>query len=156
MLFDETLNPDLQEKQLDVFIRFWDEDSVITKYYDSKFMGHATAEMMLEELGPLISSFGHSKVLQLSMDGPNVNKKLKRLLKSDIARQTTMKMLDIGTCGLHILHNSFRAGCAATGWDLEAVLSCCYNFFHDSLARREDFITVTGATQLPAKFCRHR
>lgn len=156
LLFDETLNHEIQQKEADVYLRFWDSDVVVTRYFDSKFVGHATAEIMFNELSPIVTSLGHSKLLQLSMDGPNVNLKCEKLLKASIAKQTPMKLLEIGTCGLHILHNAFRAGCAATTWDVETFLSSCYYLFHDSPARREDFLAVSGATQFPQKFCRHR
>eukprot|EP00745_Piridium_sociabile_P000848 TRINITY_DN105482_c0_g1_i2.p2 TRINITY_DN105482_c0_g1~~TRINITY_DN105482_c0_g1_i2.p2 ORF type:complete len:148 (+),score=31.31 TRINITY_DN105482_c0_g1_i2:920-1363(+) len=119
-------------------------------------MGHADAETIIEELRPTVTSIGHSKLLQLSMDGPNVNKKVERLLKEDIAKQTPRKMLEIGTCGLHVMHNSFSAGCAAATWNIETFLSSAYYLFHDSPARRDDFLEICGAVQFPMKFCKHR
>jgi hypothetical protein len=156
LLFDESLNKEIQEKQMDVYVRFWQNGSVETRYYDSQFLGHATAEIVCKELDTYVTSLGHAKLLQLSMDGPNVNLKVEKLLRADIAKQTTKKMLDIGTCGLHTLHNAFRAGCAATGWDIELFLTSCYHLFHDSPARREDFLKVACATRFPLKFCCHR
>jgi hypothetical protein len=160
LLFDETLNKHLQEKQMDIYIRIWEKDCISTKYLDSKFMGHATSDIMLEELTTTVTSLGYSKLLQLSMDGPNVNLKLEKMLKEDIAKQTPKKMIEIGTCGLHILHNAFKAGSTATHWDIDNFISSCYHLFHDSPARRDDFCAVYGATveeaQFPKKFCTHR
>lgn len=73
LLFDETLNKDLQEKQMDVYVRAWKNNRVVTKYYESTYMGHATAADLFHRLRPVIAKFGHNKLLQLSMDGPNVN-----------------------------------------------------------------------------------
>lgn len=73
LLFDETLNKELQEKQLDVHLRFWDKKQVTTKFYNSMYMGHATAADLFKLLSPLVTKLGHRKLLQLSMDGPNVN-----------------------------------------------------------------------------------
>ena len=73
LLFDETLNKELQEKQMDVHFRFWDRDTVVTQYFESMFLGHGTAEHLFTTLSPLVTSLGHSCLLQLSMDGPNVN-----------------------------------------------------------------------------------
>jgi hypothetical protein len=160
LLFDETLNNDLQEKQMDLYARFWLNGSVDTKYLQSEFMGHATADIMLDKLSQTVTSLGHSKLLQLSMDGPNVNLKLQRLLEEDIRKQTPMKLIEIGTCGLHILHNAFRAGCAATSWDIEGFISACYHLFHDSPARRDDFLDASRSAadeaRFPMKFCKHR
>lgn len=50
VLFDESLNAGLQSKQMDIFVRFWDGNKVSTRYYTSKFVGHALAETLQEEL----------------------------------------------------------------------------------------------------------
>ena len=44
VMFDESLNRSTQTKQMDIHIRFWDSGYVVTWYWDSKFMGHASAE----------------------------------------------------------------------------------------------------------------
>lgn len=113
LLFDETLNKELQEKQMDLHVRLWDVDrKVRTYYFDSFFLGHARANNILEKLDEaLTKKFSHRQILQLSMDGPNVNKRVHKDLQSEICNNTAgMEMLDIGTCGLHTLHNAFKSG----------------------------------------------
>jgi len=41
VMFDESLNNKLQEKQMDIVLRFWDEElhKVETRYYTSQFLG---------------------------------------------------------------------------------------------------------------------
>ena len=39
ILFDESLNPNLNKKQLDFHIRFWHMDKVATRYFHSEFLG---------------------------------------------------------------------------------------------------------------------
>ena len=77
LLFDESLNKVTQSKQLDLHIRFWDTkcSSVQTRYVTSLFMGHATANDLLEKMTECLDSnkIDISKILQISMDGPNVN-----------------------------------------------------------------------------------
>lgn len=96
------------------------------------------------------------KIQQISMDGPNVNLKLLKDLKSDMFDQDDAQLLATGSCGLHIVHNAFRAAMASTEWELEKFLKAAYNIFKDSPARREDYVAVTGTTVLPLKFCGHR
>lgn len=50
IMFDETLNAQLQSKQLDVHIRYWSEDlsRVESRYYNSIFIGHSTANDLVE------------------------------------------------------------------------------------------------------------
>ena len=71
MLFDESLNKQLQLKQMDVHIRFLDSvtNKVSTHYLDSAFMGHGTAEKCLEHFKHLTEQLDLSN-LQISMDGP--------------------------------------------------------------------------------------
>ena len=50
IMFDESLNTQLQSKQLDVHIRYWSEDHsrVECRYYNSIFIGHSTANDLME------------------------------------------------------------------------------------------------------------
>lgn len=74
VLFDESANDFLHQKQMDVHIRYWDSSQrVTTRYFTSVFMGHATADDIQEKLLNSLEPLPLSKVLQISMDGPNVN-----------------------------------------------------------------------------------
>lgn len=157
ILFDETLNKHLQEKQMDVYVRFWDDKLVQTYFYESFFLGHASANDLLNKLTPFIEKFSQRKILQLSMDGPNVNWSVHKQLQMNIEKSTGgMKMLEIGSCGLHILHNAFQRGHAATQWEIKSFLTSLFFLFHDSPARREDFLKIARSTAFPLKFCCHR
>lgn len=90
-----------------------------------------------------------------SMDGPNVNWKVFRLMQEDVEKQTGKKLLNIGSCGLHVIHNFSRDGCSAAEWEVETFLSSVRWLFKDSPACREDYTSVTGSTCFPLDFCRH-
>ena len=47
ILFDESFNKTLQEEQMDVLVRYWHVDHVITRYFGSAFLGHTRAEDFL-------------------------------------------------------------------------------------------------------------
>ena len=49
ILFDESLNHLLQTKQMDVLVRVWDANRVSTRFYTSKFLGHAFSETVQAE-----------------------------------------------------------------------------------------------------------
>ena len=55
------------------------------------------------------------------------------------------------TLGLvvHVVHNSFKRGMDATGWQVSSFLSSLYYLFKDASARREDFVTISGSTLMP-------
>ena len=93
---------------------------------------------------------------QISMDGPSVNWKFFTDMKKKLADDYETILINIGSCGLHIVHNSFKTGVTAAEWKVEALLSSLYYLLKDSPARREDFSKVFGSTRLPLKFVNHR
>ena len=94
LLFDESLNKPLQEKQLDILVRFWNNDTISSRYFDSYFLGHARSEDLYEPIRSCCDKIGVQKILQLSMDGPNVNWKLFRNVSNDIEEETNKQMLE--------------------------------------------------------------
>ena len=76
--FDESVNRVLQSEQMDVIICFWDnqENKVCSRYFDSRFLGHATAQNFLENLKGSLDKLNPAGLIQISMDGPNTNWKL--------------------------------------------------------------------------------
>lgn len=90
------------------------------------------------------------------MDGPNVNLKLFRSLQADLRENYQVQCVDLGTCGLHTIHNAYRAGVVASKWGLDVLLSSLSMLFDNSPARREDFTVITGQSTFPLKFVVHR
>lgn len=156
MLFDESLNHYLQSKQVDMHVRVWDGPEVNTTYISSEFLGHATAPDIVEKLNNLLSEIGIRNLVQISMDGPNVNWKVFEILQKQVETDAGKMLINIGPCGLHILHNTFRDGCQSSGWEIEHGLSSLFWLFHDSPARHEDFVKATGCNTAMRKFCKHR
>ena len=76
--FDKSLNKQVQQNQMDIHVRFWDEKSnrVTTHYFSSEFLGYSSAEDLKAKLLNSLQKLSLPKILQLSMDGPNVNLKL--------------------------------------------------------------------------------
>ena len=42
------------------------------------------------------------------------------------------QILEIGSCGLHIIDGAFQTGIKATGWQLDRVLKVMLKLFNDS------------------------
>lgn len=104
--FDESLNKVAQKQQMDINIRFWDEESkeVSTRYLTSVFLGRSTAHHILEAFKEGIQLLDKKKIIQISMDGPYVNHKFLRELKEELKTEMDGKtILDLGSCGLHTL-----------------------------------------------------
>lgn len=83
-------------------------------------------------------------MLQISMDGPNVNWKFLTMMTEQAERENHKTLLNIGSCGLHIIHNAFRNGHDSTKWEVDTFLSTIYYLFYESPTRREDYNKVTG------------
>ena len=81
--FDESLNKISQKGQMDLTVRFWDElkNEVTTRYLTSTFLGHSTSADLLCAFTSAAGNAFLKKLLQVSMDGPNVNHKFLRELK---------------------------------------------------------------------------
>lgn len=162
LLFDESSNKATQTKQMDIHIRYWDSNyqRVNTRYVTSVFMGHATADDMLSKMMDCfkINDIDKLKILQVSMDGPNVNWRFYNLLQQEINEtgEDVPTLVNIGSCGLHVVHNAFKKGANESQWNVEDVLSSLHWLFVDSSARREDYTEITSNTVFPLKFCKHR
>ena len=75
---DESLNKVIQESEMDLVLRFWDtcKNKVQVRYWDSMFLGHASATDLLKKINDGLAGLDLSKEIQLSMDGPNVSWKV--------------------------------------------------------------------------------
>ncbi|KAK7880781.1 hypothetical protein WMY93_032594 [Mugilogobius chulae] len=153
--FDQRFNIEMEKRQLDVNIRFWNDNQIKTRYLTSLSMDHQTAEQMCSEIKKACTEIGFHKLLQLSLDGSKVDWKLFSKVQENIESETGKKMLDVGSCGLHVLHNSFRSGCVSTKWKLSSALKSLKDLFKEESVQR-DFTEVTGSTSFPLDFCNNR
>ncbi|XP_051950061.1 uncharacterized protein LOC127620838 [Xyrauchen texanus] len=154
LMFDESLNQSTKTKQLDVHIRFWEDDRVQSRYLGSQFLGHGKAVDLLHHIKECVAKLNMRQLLSISMDGPNVNLKLADLLQTEHAELYGAHLVNVGSCGLHTLHNALKAG--FTMWQMDKLLRALHYLFHNVPARREDFTVLTGSTSFPLPFCGHR
>ena len=157
LMFDETFNREMQKKQMDFLLRFWDGNQVNSRFYTSDFIGHGRANDLLESFEKHIGDkIGYKHLLQVSMDGPNTNWSLFNKLQSELECKCNKKLINTGSCGLHTVHNSFKYCSQAMKWDVSHFLSSLYTLFNETPARREDFEKATDAVQFPLPFCNTR
>lgn len=154
--FDESYNSVTKNEQMDLNIRFWDAEHqrIVNRYIGSQFLGHATANDLLDHFREGTSKLDGSKIIQISMDGPNVNLKF---LRDFIAAREALEpnlpfLIDIGSCGLHVVHGAFKTGFEATGWKLDVLLKSLHYLFNESPARRADYKIITSSTLFPLPF----
>ena len=85
-------------------------------YLHSKFMGHATANDLLENFSDVINNVdGGNRMIQVSMDGPSPNWKFFNLLQKDRVEKEQHILIDIGSCSLHIIYGAFKIGAESSG-----------------------------------------
>ena len=159
-LFDESYNDIVKKGQMDLHVRYWDTslNTVKTRYYNSQFMGKAAAKDVLKTFKECVNGMDEDKLLQVSMDGPNVNTSFLTSLNEERMDRELSHLVSLGSCGLHTIHNSFKHGENATGWNLKKLLSSMFKIFHESPSRRADYEMLAEAQSLdyPLQFCDHR
>ena len=158
--FDESLNRTQQQEQMDVIVRFWDNEKnkVCSRYFDSNFLGHTSAQDLLKSLQSSLTTLNPMGLIQLSMDGPSTNWKLYDELSKDRANSDPdlPELINVGSCGLHIIHGAFKRGAVATGWHIDNLLRSLWYLFSDAPAKKEDFIKISESKKFPLQFCATR
>ena len=86
-------------------------------YNGSQFMGHATVDDMIKDFKEAHNGLDYvMNLIQFLMDGPNTNWAFHRavsgLRKSENA--CAPDLLEIGSCGLHVVHGAIGTGVGKT------------------------------------------
>lgn len=159
LCFDESLNKILQRGQMDVVVRYFDDKAkaCCTQYLTSTFLGRARAEDLLLKFTEALSGLPLANVVQISMDGPSVNWSFLDKYEDYIANEVIhRRLINMGSCGLHVLNGAFQTGHQASEWQINRLLGALYRLFKDVPARRAKYIETTGKPVFPTKFCEIR
>ena len=65
-------------------------------------------------------------------------------------------LTDIGTCGLHPVHNSLNAGIKSSRWNVGKVMKAMWKLLNKYAARREKYVALAEIDLFPLPFCGHR
>ena len=106
MSFDESMNKIFQLEQMDLNVRFWDDELGVFKvsYFTSRFFERPNAENSENVKHAVFEPLSEVKMTRLSIDGPNINWKVFDLLKSNIEEAEWSPLMNLGSCSLHIVH----------------------------------------------------
>ena len=102
------------------------------KYIGSSFIRHGDAETCLKSLIDVFGNLDYiSNLIQMSMDGLNVNWKLFDMMKQDRLEKNPKAppMLELGSCGLHVVHGACGTAESATDCNLAKFLRNCFSIF---------------------------
>ena len=154
-MFDESLNSVTQSSQMDILVRFWDNTTNTAKIgsWKTTYLGHATHKDLHDGFAKATADLDVSKMVQLSMDGPNVNWKFAECLFRVRNEIGLPDLINFGNYSLHIVNGAFQTGATATAWNLKKILKAMWQILHDSPARRDDLVFETDADVYPLPFC---
>ena len=146
MSFDESLNRECYIGKMDLMVWYCWQSQAKTQYFDSLQLGPTVGKGLLECFKSGISELNYVKVLYVSMDVPKVNQKLSTLLCEDRNKvdANLPKLLNVESCGLHVVHRAFLLESSLLYGNQMGYRGHFGILFHDSPARREDYITLTG------------
>ena len=95
-----------------------------------------------------VQNLNLSQLLQIGM-----NWKCLKPLSDELKTNCDNKVLNIASCGLHVMHNAFQTGIEFTDWKIYDTLSSLYTLFKDSPAcRGEDIKQVNKSSFFGFKF----
>ena len=155
LCYDEAFNEISKKGQMDLVIRFWDGsvNQVTSRYLSSSCKGHSTAQDILERFLEVSNELKLCNLIQISMDGPNVNWSFLENISAYLKLNRNSAMLCLGSCDLHVINGALQTGHKASKWNVQALLKSIYKLFKDSPARRADYTALTESDIFPKKFC---
>ena len=156
--YDELLNRVLQVEQMDVVLRYFNNESCLveTSNFDSDSLKRPNSHNLHDKLLESLSTLDLGKLLQVLMDGPDVNWNVLELHSSCREQNEFSKLINIGSCGLLMLHGALRTGLMETNWEINKVLHAMWKIFDESPVRRGIYIRETGCDIFPLHFCNTR
>ena len=106
MSYDEGMNKILQNEQMDLQARYWDnnERQFRTRYFDSKFQNRPNAANLHSALPASLAKLLEKQLLQISMDGANVNWSALGLIGEERSKQEFLDVIHIGSRGLQFVY----------------------------------------------------
>ena len=125
------------------------------RYWDSRFLGHAAHKDLLEHFNSALEGIDLSKIIQVSMDGPSVNWRFYNEVVKQRQEMELHQLINIGSCGLHIIHDAFKTGVEKTEWCIKNALKGSFQILHDTPAR-SDCSSIPGSDIFPLFFCATR
>ena len=153
--YDESLNRQLQEQQMDIQVRYWCErtNRAVTRYLGSEFQMYGDHETLSTNLLKAVSMLSKENLIQTAMDGPNVNWKILETIQEKRTEEELCPLEDVGSCGLHVISGALHTGVADADWPVEKVLRGMFKLLKDAPARRAEYMRLSKSGLYPEKFC---
>ena len=136
--FDESFQSWTTKEQMDFTVRYFKNNKVESRYLTSLFLGHTTAKDLKKKVWRSYWAIRTwRKLLQICMDGPNVNWKLLDTIAEDRSSNEQYPiLLNVGSCSLHVVHGAFRNGIKQTNWEIDLLLRSLHSLFNEDTCKK--------------------
>ena len=95
-----------QKNQMDIAVRYFTEGQSHVRYLSFQFLGHSIAEDLEQEVELCLNGIlDHNRLTMISMDGPNVDLKLLKILQKEKEEGGQPELINTGICNQHVIHN---------------------------------------------------
>ena len=140
-------------RQMDAAVRFWNDKTGLAeaKYFDSQFLRRPPAHNLFDSLYESMSDLEKNKLLQLAMNGPNVNWNVLDLLDDKLVSDNFSKTLNIGSCAQDTVNSSLKNGLQKSTWNMDKLLKSTFWILHDSPARRDVYLQEGDTDKFPLR-----
>ena len=133
-----------------VMVQYLDEENEVrTCYLGSTFLRHSTVVDLKNKLNEVIKHLDPEKLYQISMDGLAVNIKFLNEFKLKQEENAFHSIIDSGTCSLHTVHVFVKTALDKSNMKIKETLKGGFKLLHNSLARQEDYESVSGSAKYP-------
>ena len=111
------------------------------------FLGHSAAADLIKNFNDGLTGIDPSKNLQISMDGPNVNIKFLEMIKKERGEAKLSKLIDIGSCDLHAVHDLSKQLVKKLNGTLNVYLKVVFKFLKThQLVGKTTFLSLAHLT----------
>ena len=117
-------------------------------------MGHCTSDNLLNHFNSFMKDLNldYNHLIQVGMDGPNVNLSFEKKLRSIMETTYETSFLNFGSCFLHPVHTASRKGIKKLDFDVDEFFHDIHFFFKHSSAHREDYASLEETTEVAARY----
>ncbi|XP_058451946.1 uncharacterized protein LOC131430760 [Malaya genurostris] len=155
LLFDEC-EASNKLKELGILIKYHSPklERLISFHLESKFIGKATAEVLLLHVNDALRNNNMSTdfLVMVGHDGPNVNKSFSRKLNNELIRERGYGLIYNNSCIIHTIHNAFRYSVKKFGYDVSDLAKYLFYYFKVP-AKWENF--HKNCNKKPKRFQKH-
>ena len=118
---------------MDICLKLWglNRNKVAAIYFSPAFLGYITSKNLYDGFTTVLDNDILLKILEISMDGPSVNWKFLCAFNDDF--EGKFVLLEMWSCGLHVVHGALQNGHKNAVWNVNSVLRTFDKLFHDSL-----------------------